>query len=62
MNEEQQARLDCLHMATHAAGEDCPFEYVLGGAEEFYNFVMKGFPGSSSLSVVVPFKPDGGAA
>ena len=60
MTEEQNARLDCLHMASHSAGEDSPFEYVLEGAEAYYNFVIGDV---KKLSVVVPFKqtdlPDG---
>ena len=62
MTEEQQARLDCLHMASHASGEDCPFEYVLEGAEMYYDFVIGDV---TKLNVVVPFKkidlPDGAA-
>jgi len=59
MNEEQNTRLDCLHMASHAAGEDSPFEYVLEGAEMYYNFVIGK---TAEFGVVVPFKstdPDG---
>ena len=62
MTEEQNARLDCLHMASHASGEDCQFEYVLQGAEAYYNFVIGDV---TKLGIVVPFKktdlPDGSA-
>lgn len=63
LNPEQQTRLECLCYASHAAGEDSPFEYVLDGANEFYEFVMKGMTNEAAVTgVVVPFKPDDGAA
>ena len=58
MNEEQTTRLECLHLAGHAAGEDVPFEYILEGAESFYDFVMK--TKKAEVARIVPIRPDGG--
>lgn len=62
MTQEQQARLQCLCYASHACGEDFPFEDVIEAAQAYYSFVIGDV---TRLHVVVPFKqtdlPDGAA-
>ena len=40
MNEEQQARLECLHLAAKACGDDISYNYVLECAQKYYEFVV----------------------
>jgi hypothetical protein len=40
MTEDQNTRLECLHLAAKACGDDISFDYVLDCARKYYEFVM----------------------
>lgn len=48
MNDLQQTRLECLHIASRCCGDDVAYAFVLEAARKFYEFVL-----DSKLKVVV---------
>lgn len=51
LTEQQNARLECLHLAGKACGDDVSYTYVLEAARKYFDFVMDR---KADLKIVTP--------